>query len=246
MGRENRGPGKQSSSRWSSWQRLPLKRERFKGERLRCVCACVPAFRAPAFPCARLSLSSRTFPRCHSAALCSAHALPSPPAPLRGSRDPAARPPARRGRRPQAFLPPAGALRARSCWGIRLVLLRSLSPFSRNPRRGSLDGSDHLIQGARWGAEGECRALGRGAGGGCRGQAWGRAHLRWVPCLHGQLLCLLPGGSGWGWGGAQDRTPGQAKDTGNSDLPALGTGAGILLGKEGRRHCQCRMTGPVA
>ena len=110
-------------------------------------------------------------------------------------------------------------------------------------RSGSLDGSDHLIQGARWGAEGECRALGRGAGG-AGARLGARAHLRWVPCLHGQLLCRLPGGSGWGWGNAQDRTPGQPKDTGNSDLPVLGTGGGILRGKEGEEALPVPDDGP--
>lgn len=110
-----------------------------------CAPVCPPSVRPP---------SRVRACRCHhghspavTPLLSAPHARSPPRLPL--SAAPETRPPARRGRRPQAFLPPAGALRARSCWGIRLVPLRLLSPFSRNPRRGSLDGSDHLIQGAR-------------------------------------------------------------------------------------------------
>lgn len=87
----------------------------------------------------------------------------------------------------------------------------------------------------------ECSAGVQGWGGGVAGAGLGaRAHPCWVLCLQGQLLCLLPGGNGWGWGGTQDRTSGQLKGTGNSDLPVLGTGASILPEEEGEGSHRAR------
>lgn len=61
---------------------LPLKRERFKGERLRCVCARPPVRPPPV--CAPVAVIADVPPlslRCSRLA----HTRPSPPAPLRGS-----------------------------------------------------------------------------------------------------------------------------------------------------------------
>lgn len=63
----------------------------------------------------------------------------------------------------------------------------------------------------------------------------GLGHIPWAPCLQRQLLWPpAPWGRGdcWGWGKAQYRTSGVQKGTGHSDLLVLGTGAGVLLGKE--------------
>lgn len=81
---------------------------------------CAPARPCARLPCARLSLSSRMFPRCHSAALGShtrapprlpLSAAPSvPPSPPPGVIDPAALAPGGGGR-PQASLPPVRCCR---------------------------------------------------------------------------------------------------------------------------------------
>ena len=160
--------------------RLPLK---WEVSRVSASGVCAPARPCARLPCARLSLSSRMFPRCHSAALCShtrapprlpLSAAPSvPPTPPPCAIDPAALAPG--GGSGRRLLPPVHCCRV--LLGTRVLLGIGLCRCLIPPG---------IPGGAGWTAHttdsrglflpkvsAECSAGVRGGGGRCGSWAWG-------------------------------------------------------------------------